>query len=126
MSEMVAGRELDAKIEVEIMGRPGAWHDRVRINDKWVDIVTWVPDYSSPENPPAGSYAGSKPQPYSTSIAAAWQVVEKLEADSYAFYKFHSEVPSLHMYSAEEAAHAICLAALKACASSIPTEGETE
>ena len=80
---MVAGRELDGRIECEIMERPGAWHPWVQINGRWIDIETWIPDYASLEDPPKGSHAGSTPRSYSTSIAAAWEVVEKLKADGW-------------------------------------------
>ena len=77
---MKPGRELDARIEVEVMGRPGEWHDKVRINGTWVDVTTWIPDYATAADPPKGSYAGTRPPAYSTSIVAAWEVIEKLLA----------------------------------------------
>lgn len=39
----------------------GAWHPRVCINGRWIEAKTWIPSYSSPEDPPAGMMAGAGP-----------------------------------------------------------------
>ena len=78
---MSAGPELDALVAGQVMGKPGKWVERVRINDSWVECKTWLPDGYAPELPPCGSHAGMQPNPYSTDIAFAWKVVEKIKGD---------------------------------------------
>lgn len=104
---MKAGRELDALIAEKVMGLDG-------------------PQY--PDCPTCGSanYCRETPYlPYSTEIAAAWEVVEKLKTpDVYLEVLSHKGEPHWVCRiiggkdpigaGAETAPHAICLAALKA------------
>jgi hypothetical protein len=75
-------------------------------------------------------------RPYSTDIAAAWEVVEKLRAPSTTIdiragfletkvwvIQHHGRQPGVHSYEAQEktAPHAICLAALKAIGHGVGT-----
>lgn len=108
---VVAGRVLDALVAEKVMG----WTLKGDTYARWVNDKD---EYMGPcENVDFWSP--------STSIAAAWEVVERLGADDYTFFKFSSEVSSLHMYSAEEAALEICLAAL-AAVGALPTPQKDE
>lgn len=60
METLTAGRELDVEVASKVMGIP-----------RTVDSGRWYIDGRHTTEPP----------PYSTSIAAAWQVVERLKAD---------------------------------------------
>jgi hypothetical protein len=104
---MTPGRELDALVAEKVMGclsgvsvlddgRHCLW-----INRHWVDLL-----------------------PYSTDIAAAWEVVEKLtrsgwyfelRAPNYLASFFRGIDSHCESIEAPTAPHAICLAALKAC-----------
>ena len=108
---MMPGRELDALVAEKVMGlryTPVGSHPNLH-SEAW-----YIPaEESFIWNPP----------PYSTSIADAWLVVEKMHPD-YAFqlqYVTHRYVAifwcdAAHTYSASSdiPASAICLAALKA------------
>lgn len=108
---MNPGRDLDALVAERVMGflppGPGMW-------------------WTHPDNPLA-RYGG--PREYSTDIAAAWQVVERLHGVgdllSLDYGKFHLDLwDDLHWQArfrdsevhacARTAPHAICLAALRA------------
>lgn len=70
MTELAAGRELDALIGKHIMGetqKTGIWAGEVSTRVATVDVVNGVVTLGRFEWPP-----------YSTDIAAAWTVVEKL------------------------------------------------
>ncbi len=70
-----------------------------------------------------GLAKGAQVKPYSTDITAAWEVVEKVKDWNFSLYRDYSfwvcELASLyesplHLARSQTAAHAICLAALKA------------
>ena len=145
---MEAGRELDALVAVSVMG----WHKRERISgpDSVFALGTKMERWYAP-NGREGAVRGtnsegvvftneglepdgiSAPHPligglpwYSTDIAAAWQVVEKVRTqghfveidclrEQYEVYidtnPAHTDEPSAYAPTAQ---HAICLAALKA------------
>jgi len=119
--EKVAGRELDTLVAEKVMGslrptEPGLFCGEPSDDGKWwwesyqgdTDISKWAP----PE--------------YSTSISAAWEVVEKLlhigldftidsGRDRTTGEVFHScRIDDINLTYADTAPHAICLAALKA------------
>lgn len=106
---MKPGRELDALVAEKVMGYPG---------DGNVWYVTG--DYANPDSIPE----------YSTDIAAAWEVVEKMKHSSWSFSirssddceaefslndgKFLQNADTVGMGRGDTAPYAICLAALKA------------
>jgi hypothetical protein len=53
--------ELNAIIDETLFGNRRVKHTRVRINGRWMDIETWLPDKDSPDDPSGGTYAGQKP-----------------------------------------------------------------
>ena len=77
---MDAGPDLDAIVETEVMGKPGCFVDAIAINGQWVVARTWLPEGYEPHKPPGGWSAGVMPPHYSTDIAYAWRVVERLRA----------------------------------------------
>lgn len=129
---MKAGRELDALVAEKVMGL--TWNeDRCR-------ICGWPLAASRDEGcapgdcsmRPSPARRADEPAPYSTDIAAAWEVVERMCADGWEyeinshysvtarFGKGHYEHwdsvwhgPSVEEF-ADTAPHAICLAALAA------------
>jgi hypothetical protein len=111
---MNPGRELDALVAEKVMGRNGA-------------VEQWRQTANGPDMITATTAAvdGWRPIPnFSSDIAAAWEVLEKLRG------MLHEEISVASSYDkkfwvvclegtqqlahAETAAHAICLAALKA------------
>jgi len=126
---MKPGRELDKLVAEKVMGWKSIGLFEVG-HGAGVDIVspTGQRYYHS------DGYAGETPYPhYSTDIAAAWRVVEKIKGDK-AFagsivlqwdcgqwevgYQHWDEVQPL--VSSDSAAHAICLAALKSVEDGVP------
>ena len=120
---MSPGRELDAIVAEKVMGTPkpeqdvyelypaGAWllagqFGRDDLHPGWTVKTGTNPDDSQLID------TWFEPKHFSTDIAAAWEVVEKLTGLEWT--KFDMNLPPLHVYSAEEAALEICLAALKA------------
>jgi len=120
MTDLKPGRELDALIAERVMGYKRAHMDDPEINfagDIWL-------------NPNGTKYLHTAALPeYSTSIEAAWEVVEKLHELGFFFdlhwdlntsvwttsFKKSSDISEPNFYSKErEAPHAICKAALKA------------
>lgn len=109
---MKPGRELDALIAEKVFGLPqSTWRDGEDHRDEdGVGVVV----------------LGVRPDPYSTDIAAAWTVVEKLDLlrnhsferspdGLYEIGVLYSDDGYWEVYgSAPTAPHAICLAALKA------------
>lgn len=99
---MNPGRELDAKIHDKIFGQPG-----------WYHFEHGVADESLPH--------------YSTDIADAWLVVEKMKSKSFELFlhsTVHEEISASFNdkrkdkyaeFKSKTAPHAISLAALKAC-----------
>lgn len=124
---LVAGRELDALVAEKVMG--AVWtptpSDMVFDEDYWLEI---------PGKPGVFAYryrdGRVKPKagcpPYSTDMASAWEVVEKMEQRGHGFALADSQGPpweatfdnlsSMLSYieTADTAPLAICLAALKA------------
>lgn len=105
---MNPGRELDALIAEKVMG---------------LEIV----HLGEPSKPFVKNFTGtSEPTEYSTDIAAAWEVVERLKDSEHAFgFELTQDQGELCEWLAyfgegrfkaesETAPHAICLAALKA------------
>ena len=124
-------RGLDALVSDKVFGEPLTKVPRVRINGHWRDDETWLAANADPANPPLGTWRGQRPPRYSTDIAAAWEVVEKLIGDGaeplivgWAKYTqdWHCEIrgistpdgAQLHDAAAETAPLAISLAALRA------------
>ena len=131
---MKAGRELDALV-AKLMGWEG-YHDIHYCEDTWYNYCRNPGCHESGEEERLRMWEGGDPPipgcegypPYSTSIAAAWAVVEKMEwwkaendlsDDGSVMWYFRVGNPPNHKwYSAEaprnQAPLAICLAALKA------------
>lgn len=136
--EMPAGPELDAEISRLVFNRPLRLADRVKINDRWVDTPTWIDDWYTPEEMGAGTSAGMKPPRYSTDMAAAWGVVEKMRGRDLCmdlmcyphggsgwWCSFDSPLSSFRRWQArscETAPLAICRAALQALEPAEPLE----
>ncbi len=118
---MDAGQELDALVATEVMG----WRRTITgtLCDSWVDARGWPTGW--------GDYDGERVFEPSTDIAAAWQVVERLntlgydvQVDSYEHGTMWSAILYKGLRGEGEqiegpttfttAPHAICLAALKA------------
>jgi hypothetical protein len=76
---MKPGPEMDAAVATLVMGHPGAFHDYVFINGRRCDVRTWIPKGWTPEEAPAGMFAGAGPRRYSAEIGLAWEVVERFE-----------------------------------------------
>jgi hypothetical protein len=76
---MNAGRELDAEIAVKVLGLKPK-EKRIEGSDQTVVIYSESPFYNSPYiNRAHLEWASARP--YSTDIAAAWEIVEKLQAE---------------------------------------------
>ena len=125
--ESVAGRELDARIAREVMGwwsvrvEEGAW---AGTDNRW--HADWV-----------GTRDGERTvlPTYSTDIAVAWEVVEKMEEGRFTFSidnvdgswqaRFHGErggiSRTLAYAQAPTAPYAICRAAIAALATATPS-----
>ena len=109
---MKPGRELDALVAEKVMGL-------VRCTAIAPDHI--LPCHAHPANPDKGAETPL----YSTDIAAAWEVVEKIknrninllwhEENQYWYCCVHNEIFEVDQEATSESApHAICLAALKA------------
>lgn len=122
MSELNAGRELDALVAERVMGLTSFKHDGYDGECAKCGFE-WDPHRGGPGT------ACPIPDPYSTDIAAAWEVVEKLCASGKGFTLEHPGfspgTPDIHVFAsfgmspymvAETAPLAICRAALKAVA----------
>lgn len=79
---MVVGRELDALVAEKVMGLPcpGLPTDNAYSYIGRVEREGW---YLQSSGYDSGDVREIVPAPYSTSIAAAWEVVEKLKADGW-------------------------------------------
>lgn len=113
MTELKPGRELDALVAEKVMW----WHKYEDSNPK--ATIRTIGDTEDHKCKFCGSFEGHDIKPYSTSIEAAWEVVEKLiESDDWV--DFSLEYEPTFKWSANEiiygetAPHAICLAALRA------------
>lgn len=71
--ELVAGRELDARIAKKVMGLPECHKRFIKFTISGVQN-----SWDCPVHGPQGCIFPSYTPSYSTDIAAAWQVVEKL------------------------------------------------
>lgn len=122
IDEMPAGRELDALVAEKVMGY-SVYRDPAGYMYRFV----LVPQNAGPDNPPFCDTQLELVQPFSTDIAAAWQVVTKMrERDYWVFmgifpsysYVLFTEDKSPLEYRADtgvnEVPLAICRAALKA------------
>lgn len=107
LSEMRPGRELDALVASKVMG--------IEIDgDVWPDDAVVCPVL--------GDQWYMYIQPYSTDIAAAWTILEKLKDDFNFTLSLQGEtyflkligIDSVVTAEANTAPHVICLAALKA------------
>lgn len=137
MAEQIkAGRELDALIETEVFGRCAHFLEFGPQPDPFDDYTNWVCKHCDEVFRGlafAEGYRHPKLKHYSTQIADAWLVVEKLEehedtilfgitrksevaSDLQWFARFRKVLGNHHDYvaRADTAPLAICLAALKA------------
>jgi len=80
-----------------------------------------------PRHDEPGAYYEAALKQYSRAVAAAWEVVEKMQAsDDDTFFDFVTQAnnigarPLLWLYSAEAAQH-LCIAALRACGVEVET-----
>jgi hypothetical protein len=107
---MDAGREMDALVAVHVMG----WQFEQRPPDVYMGYID-----------PRGSFRLSEEIPaYSTDINRAWLVVERITRPPETPEEAHRAAntrfgfwwgeANLWAYTSQEAAHAICLAALRA------------
>lgn len=118
---MTAGRELDALVAEKVMGL----EKELRIKGT-THVATCYTDnpyfLSGIDKDDVMRYC--QPLPYSTSIEAAWLVVEKLKSIGHVIHVsvFPDKVQAVYVHDtgendygeADTAPHAICLAALKA------------
>ncbi len=122
MSELKPGRELDALVAEKVMGLKivvKVWGT----GKKYRSFSVGEPDYIYSSDRPEGELINSVPR-YSTDIAAAWEVVEKLgqhfqlfsPTDNRPSWEARFRDGRFKLVTAEAATgpHAICLAALKA------------
>lgn len=122
---MTPSRELDALVATKVMGWIELHEERVLSN--FAHIVGRPPWYKGSHAEARGAFPSVPP--YSSDIAAAWEVVEKLKTlgwnialtnccDAYAVWISKVWIDDLVLESdvkAPTAPLAICLAALKAC-----------
>lgn len=131
---MKAGREIDALIakkifKIKVKYATGKYSSRhpTRPNEEWKIPCDGDPYYTSDSENPGGYYLNAIPA-YSTDIAAAWTVVEKLWGMSeggevkvsglydglyYCTIEFHGSRTGKYFDAHDTAPMAICLAALK-------------
>ena len=72
-------RKVDILVAIYVMGRLGKLVERVNINEKWYDEITWLEIAESEEDPYPGTRVGQMPKRYSTYIEAAWDIVRKFD-----------------------------------------------
>lgn len=113
------GRELDALVAEKMMG----YHEYVDSNPK--EVFRTQGDSVDHPCVKCRSFYGHTMKPYSTSIAAAWEVVDEMKKRGYDI-EIRSNVigrpwlvgfaghPHVNPFTGETAPHAICLAALAA------------
>lgn len=129
MTDLPAGPELDARVAEKVMGLPpDQWrHDAPGCEDTYYNQCTKCgATQDSKFSEFYDQEVCPEPAPYSTDIAAAWLVVEKLGVDGFMLHKspvgsywrakFHAAelVMEQPYVLADTAPHAIALAALKA------------
>lgn len=144
MSELKAGRELDALIAEKVMGEPPMLSWQVLSPDEKSSCLggtkdeceRWLAEHA--RNFPYSVYAGyhvgawRRYARYSTDISAAWRVVEKMHEQGFAFFRVEADTPpntrvqewiagfhrkgeqTAYWKGADTAPLAICLAALNA------------
>lgn len=108
MTDLKPGRELDGLIAEKVMGCFSLDRD---------EYATWSCDCNLTSDLWHCGESGSL-KSYSTDIAAAWEVVEKLRDDNFAIEEHGTHWKArfgTEWAGAETAQHAICLAALRAC-----------
>lgn len=135
---MEAGRKLDALVAEKVMGwiQLNTTIAPIEFNPQWKELAGYVQDRPTITGLPPGASHDScrqKVPPFSTDIAAAWVVVEHMRLTStrdcfclwsptdessawFALFdrKWHGRSEVYEGEAGETAAHAICLAALKA------------
>ena len=120
MSELKAGRELDALVAEKVMGRVWAVAPMTAPIKVLIEPQFKTGDWQELKGGEIASF-GNLPL-YSTDIAAAWEVVEKLRGDRITVgvtaydrdVECEIHIGGLHTVRAETAPLAICRAALKA------------
>lgn len=132
------GRELDRLVATRVMGwrldpdpnMPRAWQCREGERWVWAGYLAADPMIDDDGVPDIHPICGTRRFDPSSSIASAWEVVEKMRADEFAlrlldqthrtrlwdcrFYKY-PESTAIEYQSADTAPLAISLAALRAC-----------
>lgn len=89
MTEPKAGRELDAEVAKKVMGltvefvkgNPAAWEAKTGKPMRWLPNDYMVVGQKAMYR--IGTFSDMHVPNYSTDIAAAWEVVEKMKADGY-------------------------------------------
>lgn len=124
---MQAGRELDALVSAHVFGLPVLSMDEQM--QKWGGAIPNAVNCRVKNSPGEREWDFETCAHYSTDMNAAWQVVEKMREQGFYYVlttdddeKQHEcffALPDTHMdevqtVMAEQASHAICLAALKA------------
>lgn len=127
-------REIDALVAEKVMGK------EVTPNVSGFDgRCGWRDDYGFtrsryPRNPPYHFGAALKESNanynrvpfYSTSISAAWEVVEKMGEENKTWIMFDNVIGHLTAYDAKEAACQICYAALTSVGVAIPLDSTSQ
>lgn len=126
---MNAGRELDALVEEKVMGF--VWNEaRCRVCG-WpiTDLEVAGRAYCTKDScalRPRPEHRADDPAPYSTDIAAAWEVVERFQVKPLSTGEHYAQRANfwlcmqegtnnpIYAWDAKRAAHIICLASLKA------------
>ncbi len=129
--------EFNAAVAEHVMGCEWVRCDFVVVNGTRWDEETWIGAEDDPCAPPPGTRVGQTPPPYSTDIAAAWEVAEKLcdmfdesfsltrawDNDMRDVWRVVIEIESgvWIEVDGDTAPMAICLAALKAAGVALPS-----
>ena len=53
--------ELNALIDEHLFNRTWTKHPRVRVNDRWHEVTTWLPDNAANWDVPPGTMVGQRP-----------------------------------------------------------------
>ena len=111
--KLEAGRELDTLVAERVMG----WKLK---SHKWIDGETRLGDFPEDKKETGTSYR--RVLKYTTDISAAWEVVEKMNSEGFAFYilwttgipwaMFDKDSSMEYSAEADTAPLAICRAAL--------------
>lgn len=96
MREHEAGRCLNAWVDRIVFGTKLKLVDAVRINGRWHQGRVWLYEDEDPTDPAAGCSPAGRTRPFSTDIAAAWQVwTAVLERNDGSWTKFCSVLEAL-------------------------------